>query len=45
MTNISYQAQEVDHADTVNVNDVIDNATFKPLHWYVLFWCLLVIIF
>lgn len=45
MTNVSYQAQEVDHADTVNVNDVIDNATFKPFHWQVLFWCLLVIIF
>ena len=29
----------------VNVNDVIDNATFKPFHWQVLFWCLLIIIF
>ncbi len=30
---------------TININDVIDNATFKPFHWQVLFWCLLVIIF
>lgn len=29
----------------INVNDVIDNATFKPFHWQVLFWCLLIIIF
>lgn len=30
---------------TVNINDVIDNATLKPFHHQVLFWCLLVIIF
>ncbi len=30
---------------TVNINDVIDNNSFKPFHWQVLFWCLLVIIF
>ena len=29
----------------VNINDVIDNATLKPFHHQVLFWCLLVIIF
>lgn len=32
-------------ANTMNVNEVIDQATFKPFHWQVLFWCLLVIIF
>lgn len=30
---------------TVNINTVIDNATLKPFHHQVLFWCLLVIIF
>lgn len=30
---------------TVNINDVIDNASLKPFHHQVLFWCLLVIIF
>ncbi|MFN3580552.1 MAG: MFS transporter [Pseudomonas sp.] len=29
----------------IDVNDVIDNATFNPFHWKVLFWCTLVIIF
>lgn len=30
---------------TVNINNVIDNASLKPFHHQVLFWCLLVIIF
>ncbi len=32
-------------SQTINVNDVIDNAKFQKFHWQVLFWCLLVIIF
>ncbi|USZ15145.1 MFS transporter [Moraxella sp. FZLJ2107] len=32
-------------SQTINVNEVIDNARFQPFHWQVLFWCLLVIIF
>lgn len=35
----------INTANTINVNEVIDKATFKPFHWQVLFWCLLVIIF
>ncbi|UTW12808.1 MFS transporter [Marinobacterium rhizophilum] len=30
---------------TIDVNDVIDNATFNPFHWKVLLWCTLIIIF
>ncbi|WP_379866312.1 MFS transporter [Marinobacter sp. M5B] len=29
----------------IDVNDVIDNATFNKFHWKVLFWCTLIIIF
>lgn len=29
----------------IDVNDVIDNATFNRFHWKVLFWCTLIIIF
>lgn len=29
----------------IDVNDVIDNATFTRFHWKVLFWCTLIIIF
>src|SRR5690554_1178240 len=29
----------------IDVNDVIDNATFTRFHWQVLFWCALIIIF
>ncbi|HLV76603.1 MAG TPA: aromatic acid/H+ symport family MFS transporter [Marinobacter sp.] len=29
----------------LDVNDVIDNATFTGFHWQVLFWCTLIIIF
>lgn len=29
----------------LNVNEIIDNAKFKPFHWQVLLWCLFVIIF
>jgi len=29
----------------IDVNDVIDNATFTRFHWQVLFWCTLIIIF
>lgn len=32
-------------SQTINVNEVIDNAKFQKFHWQVLFWCLLVIIF
>lgn len=46
MTNGGHQTR-VSHTqdNVVNINQVIDNATFKPFHWQVLFWCLLVIIF
>lgn len=30
---------------TIDVNGVIDDATFTPFHWKVLFWCTLIIIF
>ncbi len=30
---------------TIDVNDVIDNASFTRFHWKVLFWCTLIIIF
>lgn len=29
----------------IDVNDVVDNATFNKFHWKVLFWCTLIIIF
>ena len=29
----------------IDVNDVIDNATFNKFHWKVLFWCTLIIVF
>ncbi len=29
----------------IDVNDVIDNASFNGFHWKVLFWCTLIIIF
>ncbi|WP_445402124.1 MFS transporter [Zobellella sp. An-6] len=29
----------------IDVNDTIDNASFTPFHWKVLFWCTLIIIF
>ncbi|MEC5211309.1 AAHS family benzoate transporter-like MFS transporter [Psychrobacter sp. PL15] len=32
-------------SQTLNINKVIDEAKFKPFHWKVLFWCLLIIIF
>ena len=30
---------------TINVNDVIDHAKFKPFHFNVVAWCLLIILF
>ena len=32
-------------ASKLNINSLIDEAKFKPFHWGVLFWCLLIIIF
>lgn len=32
-------------AKTVNVNDIIDHAKFKPFHFNVVAWCLLIILF
>lgn len=29
----------------INVNDVIDHAKFKPFHFNVVGWCLLIILF
>ncbi|MDO5650769.1 MAG: MFS transporter [Moraxella sp.] len=29
----------------LNVNELIDHAKFTPLHWTILFWCTLIIIF
>lgn len=29
----------------IDVNDIVDNATFNKFHWKVLFWCTLIIIF
>jgi len=31
--------------NTVNVNQVIDDAKFRPFHFKVVFWCLLIILF
>lgn len=32
-------------SQALSINKVIDEAKFKPFHWKVLFWCLLIIIF
>jgi len=29
----------------LNVNEIIDQAKFRPYHWSILLWCLLIIIF
>ena len=31
--------------DQININTLVDEATFTPFHWGVLLWCLLIIIF
>ena len=33
------------NTQSININHVIDEAKFKPFHWGVLIWCLLIIIF
>ncbi|MDO5651237.1 MAG: MFS transporter [Moraxella sp.] len=39
------RATQSTDGQTVNINDVVDNAKLGKFHWQVLFWCLLVIIF
>ena len=31
--------------DQININNLVDEATFTPFHWGVLLWCLIIIIF
>lgn len=31
--------------EQLNINSVVDHAKFRPFHWNILFWCLMIIIF
>ena len=33
------------NTEQININNIVDEAKFRPFHWGVLIWCLLIIIF